>query len=124
VRLLLDTHVLLWTLGGELLSAEASSAIRDPANEVLISAATIWELSIKVGLGRLDLPKGWFDELAEQSIEVLPVAASHALAVRDLPALHRDPFDRMLVAQAAVEGLVLATRDEQIQRYDIPVLVA
>jgi PIN domain nuclease of toxin-antitoxin system len=124
VRLLLDTHVLLWVLSGERLSKEARRAIIDPRNAVTMSAASIWEMSIKAELGRLELPDGWLEEAERQSIGVLPITAAHALAVRQLPSLHRDPFDRMLVAQAQVEGLVLVTRDEQIKQYDGSVLPA
>jgi PIN domain nuclease of toxin-antitoxin system len=124
MRLLLDTHVLLWVLSGERLSKEARRAIIDPRNAVTMSAASIWEMSIKAELGRLELPDGWFEEAERQSIGVLSITAAHALAVRQLPSLHRDPFDRMLVAQAQVEGLVLVTRDEQIKQYDGSVLPA
>lgn len=124
MRLLLDTHVLLWMLGGQRLSREARAAIADPSNDVLLSAASVWEISIKADLGRLALPKSWLQEVERQSIQSLPVTAQHALAVAILPPLHRDPFDRMLVAQARHEGLLLVTRDAQMRQYEVDVLVA
>ena len=124
MRLLLDTHVLLWVLSGQRIAAEARQAIAEPSNDVLLSAASVWEMSIKIELGRLELPKGWMAEVHRQSIELLPVTAEHALSVRDLPPLHRDPFDRMLVAQALREGLTLVTRDAQVQAYEVPTLAA
>lgn len=124
MRLLLDTHVLLWWLAGEPLSASAHEAIADPLSEVWLSAGSVWEMSIKAGLGRLTMPTGLARVLASQGIEVLDVTLPHALEVGSLPPLHRDPFDRLLVAQARVQGLVLVTRDETIIRYDVPSLVA
>ena len=121
---MLDTHVLLWMLGGQRLSREARAAIADPSNDVLLSAASVWEISIKADLGRLALPKSWLQEVERQSIQSLPVTAQHALAVAILPPLHRDPFDRMLVAQARHEGLLLVTRDAQMRQYEVDVLVA
>jgi PIN domain nuclease of toxin-antitoxin system len=124
VRLLLDTHVLLWALAGKRLSREAKAAIQDPGNAVFVSAATLWELSIKASLGRIAMPDDLAAVLADQDIEVLPITGAHALAVGDLPPLHRDPFDRMLVAQARTEKLVLVTRDADLARYDVEVMSA
>jgi len=124
VRCLLDTHVLLWWLAGDPLSAEATRAIADPASELFVSAASLWEMSIKAGLGRLEMPEDLADVLADQSIDVLDVTGRHSFAVRHLPAHHRDPFDRMLVAQALTEDLTLISRDESVRRYDARVLPA
>lgn len=124
MRLLLDTHVLLWALAGRRLSREAKAAIEDPSNAVLVSAATLWELTIKASLGRLTMPDDLAAVLADEDIEVLAITGAHAFAVGKLPALHRDPFDRLLVAQARAEHLVLVTRDEQLARYDVDVLAA
>jgi PIN domain nuclease of toxin-antitoxin system len=125
VKLLLDTHLLLWAAGDpERLSAEARSLIADEANEPLFSAASLWEVAIKSGLGREDfvvdarlLRRG----LLDNGYGELPVASEHAVAVTLLPPIHRDPFDRLLVAQATVEGIALLTADELVGRYPGPV---
>ena len=122
MRLLLDTHALLWALATPArLPARTASAIRDPANAVFVSAASVWEIAIKAALGKLTAD---LDEVARTSIEVgfeeLPVTLAHARRVRELPARHRDPFDRMLVAQALEEGLTIATRDVVIKEYGVP----
>lgn len=124
MRLLLDTHVVLWVLAGSRISKQARTAIADPENMVHLSAASVWEVSIKRGLGRLTLPEHWLDAAQEQGIEILPITAEHALAVGDLPPHHRDPFDRMLVAQARAEGLTVVTRDGQLSLYDVSLLSA
>jgi PIN domain nuclease of toxin-antitoxin system len=129
VRLLLDTHVLLWWLGdSRRLPAAWRRAIADADTQVLVSAATIWEIAIKRGLGkvRIDLP-------AEVSLAGLPracgfedlvVKAEHAAAVQDLPPHHADPFDRLLIAQARYEGLTFVTADQAASRYDVARLPA
>ena len=122
---LLDTHVLLWWLDEpERLAAEAGQVISDGENPVFASAATAWEMAIKSGLGRLRMPSNLPEVLVAERIEVLPVSLPHALAVGNLPLLHRDPFDRMLIAQALAEGLTLVTRDPRILEYEVPVLRA
>lgn len=121
VLLLLDTQLLLWAAGRpEKLSPQARAWIDAPENELLFSAASLWEITIKQGLGRADfqveagvLRRG----LLTHGYAELPVTATHALAVGDLPAIHKDPFDRILVAQAAVEGAILLTADVQVARY-------
>jgi PIN domain nuclease of toxin-antitoxin system len=124
VRLLLDTHVLLWWLGAQRLSPKATAAIASADSEVRISSATAWEISVKSALGRLTVPDDLSAQLAAHQFEVLPVLLSHALAVRALPPHHADPFDRMLVAQAQIEDLTIVTRDANIRRYDVAVLRA
>ena len=98
----------------------------DGGNTLLLSAASGWEIAIKVGLGRMDLPRpiGSFlsEQLRENQIDVLAIQMSHALRVQELPPLHRDPFDRMLVAQAQLERLPILTADASIARYDVEVL--
>ena len=126
MRLLLDTHLLLWAAGEpRRLSRKARAAIADPANALHFSSASIWEVAIKGGLGRADfrvdavqLLRG----LVENGYEELPVSGRHAAEVAHLPGLHADPFDRMLVAQARAEGLVLLTADEQVAQYRTPVM--
>jgi PIN domain nuclease of toxin-antitoxin system len=125
MRILVDSHVALWWLDDPArLSRAAHDAIADPGNEVFLSAASVWELALKITRGKLVMPDGFVDVLAEDGFESLPVAAVHALAAAQLPAHHGDPFDRMLVAQALAEGLVLATRDRILAHYDVPLLRA
>jgi len=122
---LLDTHVLLWWLSDPgKLSDEARAAITDGQNPVYASSAAAWEMAIKKRLGRLDYPANLAEVLAKDHIEVLPITLPHALAVSDLPMHHQDPFDRMMVAQTMIEGLVLITRDEDIGKYDVKVMKA
>lgn len=124
MRLLLDTHVLLWWLTGAKLTRPAREAIAEPTNQVFVSPATTWELVIKASLGRLTMPADLPEVLAAQNLLPLPVTIAHTLAVGGLPPVHRDPFDRLLIAQARQEGLTLVTRDERIKAYDVPVLAA
>jgi PIN domain nuclease of toxin-antitoxin system len=125
MTLLLDTHVLLWWLDDpRQLSKLARRAIQDGTNAVYISAAVAWEIAIKKALGKLDAP----DEL-EAAIEAnrflpLPITIAHALAVQSLPDHHRDPFDRILIAQALHEGFRLVNRDSEIAKYPVPQIVA
>ena len=123
--LLLDTHLLIWAAEyPERLSAKARSHIADPRNSLLFSAASICELSIKQSLGRSDFnedARALRRELLENDFDELAVTSAHGVAVIDLPPIHRDPFDRVLVAQAIVEGLVLLTADAVLARYAGPV---
>jgi PIN domain nuclease of toxin-antitoxin system len=117
VRILLDTHVLLWALSAPgKLSAHALQQIE--AAEVYVSAASIWEISIKVGLGKLEAdPAEVLAGVESAGFSLLPILGEHAAKVVKLPALHKDPFDRMLVAQALVEPLILVTNDEVLGGY-------
>jgi PIN domain nuclease of toxin-antitoxin system len=124
VRLLLDTHVLLWWLTSERLSARAKAAISSADSNIWVSTATVWELSIKSALGKLTFPDDLGDQLSRNQFDVLPIGLDHALTVRSLPALHADPFDRMLIAQAQCDELTLVTRDKNIKRYPVAVLPA
>ena len=121
MRLLLDTHVLLWWLADDRrLVRRTRQIIADPNNAIFVSAASIWEIAIKAGLGRLKVD---VDVLASgleaNGLMSLPIAAAHAAAVFHLPLLHRDPFDRMLISQARTEKLQLVTRDPQFAEYDV-----
>lgn len=124
MRLLLDSHAYLWWLGGSSeLSPRARAAIADPANVVVVSAATIWEIEIKRALGRLEA--GDADLVAEieaNRFAELAVSAGHAAAAARLPRHHDDPFDRMLVAQSRMESLVCVTRDPAFDAYGVPCL--
>lgn len=125
MRLLLDTHALLWWLADDARLAEpARIAIADPMNDAFVSAASAWEIAIKVRLGKVTMPDDLAEQLAANSFTALPVQVPHALAVRRLPDHHRDPFDRLLVAQAQMERLTVVTADETIPRYDVAVLRA
>jgi len=125
VKLLLDTHLLLWAAGDpRKLTAKARKLINDPQNELIFSAASFWEIAIKAGLGRDDfevdthlLRRG----LLDNGYAELPVTSAHAIAVEALPPIHKDPFDRMLVAQAFTEGILLLTSDPLVAKYPAPV---
>jgi len=125
MNLLLDTHVLLWWLDDHpTLSKKTKAAIADGKNPVFVSAVVIWEIRIKQALGKLKIPRNFRRVLDDQSFEMLDITVEHAHAVGDLPAYHRDPFDRMLVAQAKVERLTLVTRDIRLKKYKIPLITA
>jgi PIN domain nuclease of toxin-antitoxin system len=122
VSLLLDTHALLWWWQDEPISDEAAARIADPDVLVAVSAASIWEIAIKRELGKIRFEGPLAAEVHASGFEPLPVVADHAEAAGRLPSLHRDPFDRMLVAQAQVEGLTIVSRDRQLAAYDVDVL--
>jgi len=115
MKLLLDTRTVLWALGSPArLSAATRAKLEDPRNTVLVSAVSAWELEIKRALGKLSTPDDLEEQLRAVRFGELPLRTSHAKALRSLPPIHRDPFDRMLVAQAVVERLVLVTRDARL----------
>src|SRR6201987_2330672 len=125
MKLLLDKHLLLWAAGyPDRLSDAARSLIENPENELLFSAASLWEVAIKRGLGRDDfkvdtrlLRRG----LLDNGYGELPIVSDHVVASESLPALHKDPFDRVLVAQATVEGITLLTTDSLVAKYPGPI---
>ena len=125
MKLLLDTHLLLWAAGNtEALSEAARSLIEDPQNALLFSAASVWDVAIKNGLGRSDFrvdPRLLRRGLLDNGYAELGVSSEHAVFVDSLPALHKDPFDRILVAQATTEGILLLTSDSVVARYPGPV---
>ena len=124
MNLLLDSHALLWALHDPgKLRAEAVEAIRDPDRAVFYSAASVWELELKAAVGKLDLPEDWLHAADESGFLELPVKATEARDSARLPWHHRDPFDRVVVAQALKHGLRIATRDADIPKYGVPVLV-
>ncbi len=118
--LLLDTHAVLWYLEGnaEQMPSATRALIEDPAGDVLVSAVSFWEIAIKSGLGKMKASSDLPARLAGAGFETLAVTAAHAWGVRDLPTHHRDPFDRMLIAQATMDGLRLVTRDPAFAPYD------
>ena len=125
MKVLLDTHVLLWAAGMPArLTDEVRSLVEDPETDVVFSAASLWEIAVKNGLGREDFkvdPRLLRRGLLEHGYTELPVTGAHALAVDLLPPIHKDPFDRMLVAQAQVEGITLVTADDVVARYPGPI---
>jgi PIN domain nuclease of toxin-antitoxin system len=122
VTLLLDTHALLWWLGGEDLDPATAGRIADPATLVAVSAASIWEAGIKAAIGKLDIPEELAPTVVDAGFEPLPITFAHAEAAAQLPPHHRDPFDRMLIAQAQLEGLTIVTRDQAFAPYEVEVL--
>jgi PIN domain nuclease of toxin-antitoxin system len=127
MQLLLDTHVFLWLLAEPERLGKHLGSLEDPVNELLLSAASSWEIAIKVQIGRLDLPddprRYVPDRMQAIGAVPLPVEHNHALAVSELPPLHRDPFDRLLVAQARHLRLRIVTADAQIARYQVETLL-
>ena len=125
MKLLIDTHLLLWAAGRpERLSAAARDLLDDPENTLLFSAASLWEIAIKRGLGRDDFrvePRLLRRGLLDNGYIELPVTSAHAVALESLPPLHKDPFDRMLIAQSITEGILLLTADPLVARYPAPV---
>ncbi len=125
MKLLLDTHTFLWWISEpEKLSRRALELCQDTENILVLSAASIWEMQIKVQLGKLQIKMPLAELIHEQQengIEVLPVEASHIFAVETLPNHHKDPFDRLLVAQAIVEGAILISADPLIAQYPVKV---
>jgi PIN domain nuclease of toxin-antitoxin system len=125
MKLLLDTHVLLWAAGEpKRLSRRARALLNDSDNELLFSVASLWEVAIKRGLGRSDfqvdarlLRRG----LLDNGYSELPIVSEHVVATESLPAIHKDPFDRVLVAQATVEGVTLLTTDSLVAQYPGPI---
>lgn len=125
MKVLLDTHLLIWIAGSpQRLSKEACSVLNDPMNELLFSAASLWEIAIKQGLGRSDfnadarvLRRG----LLDNGYSELPISSAHAVSIASLPPLHKDPFDRIIIAQATSEGITLLTTDAVVAQYPGPI---
>ena len=126
-RFLLDTHVFLWMHADPRRLGSAGAIIEDDNNELFLSAASAWEIAIKSSLGKLSLPEppGRYvsDRLVVGAVTPMPVRHDHALAVADLPRHHNDPFDRLLIAQAKIEGVPLITADEAMRPYDVELIV-
>lgn len=125
MNLLLDTHALLWWLADDpSLARRARQAIANGGNTVFLSAVVVWEIRIKQSLGKLEVPDRLREVLDRERFLHLPVTVEHAHAIAALPSIHRDPFDRLLVAQARLERLTIVTRDQHIPRYGVAVLEA
>ncbi|MFY9743501.1 MAG: type II toxin-antitoxin system VapC family toxin [Candidatus Sulfotelmatobacter sp.] len=127
MKLLLDTHLLLWAAGEPgRLSATTRKLISTPANELLFSTASVWEVAIKRALGRSDFqadPRLLRRGLLDNGYAELPIVSDHVVAIENLPPIHKDPFDRLLVAQATVEGVTLLTADSIVGQYPGPVRI-
>lgn len=115
MQLLIDTHILIWFLeGNKMLSKLRRQFISNPQNDIFISIATLWEIAIKISVGKLTLAKSFGDvikQIATEDIEILPISPEHTLQVSNLPFHHRDPFDRIIIAQSQVENLAIMTND-------------
>jgi PIN domain nuclease of toxin-antitoxin system len=127
MRLLFDTHSFMWWESEpNKLSRKAADALRDPANQLVLSVASVWEMQIKLQLGklqsRLPLPQLIENQRRNNRLKVLPVTLAHVLALQDLPFHHKDPFDRLLIAQANVEGAVLLSHDPMFAQYPVHLL--
>jgi PIN domain nuclease of toxin-antitoxin system len=123
LKLLLDTHAALWLLGGdERLSANARRHLTDGANRVLLSAAVVWEVAIKRALGKLVVPDEYLSLLLDAGVQPLSMSVAHAAGVERLPPHHPDPFDRMLVSQAIIEGAAIVSRDDALRPYDVTIV--
>ena len=125
MKLLLDTSVLLWTLTNpSRLPSAATKAIRAEENQVYVSVVSPWEISIKGALGKLPIFDDLEPQLAEMRFDLLPISLDHTKVIESLPHHHGDPFDRMLIAQAQVEGLTLVTSDRHMRRYQVALFPA
>ena len=128
MRLLLDTHIFLWSITSRRMSATADAVFLNPDNSLYLSVASYWEMCIKLSLGKLTLPKDWQDTadlaMTINGIEWLPIETAHCRELLALPHHHRDPFDRMLIAQAKAEGMRLLTADPHFAQYDVPLVKA
>jgi PIN domain nuclease of toxin-antitoxin system len=124
LKLLLDTHLVLWWMLGEpsRISEKGLAALGSEGKEPIVSAVTVWEAAIKRRLGKLNVPMNFLWQIEESGVELLPVMPRHADLVASLPLHHRDPFDRILVAQAMSEGLPLVSDDESLRRYEVEVI--
>jgi PIN domain nuclease of toxin-antitoxin system len=124
VRLLLDTHIVLWQLSGErALSGRALEAVTN-ADELLFSVVSFAEIGVKAAAGKLAIPSGFRQHVIDSGVQILPLDADHGLAVANLPMLHRDPFDRLLVVQAQQARLTLVTGDRRLSSYDVSTILA
>jgi len=124
LRLLIDTHVLIWGINQpDRVPPSVAAAMASPNNSTFISAVCLWEIAVKTRLGKLHAPDNLPDVVGRNpDIRILPITAEHAWRVRSLSALHRDPFDQMLVAQALVEDMTIVTHDPIIARYGVPII--
>jgi PIN domain nuclease of toxin-antitoxin system len=124
VRLLLDTHVVLWQLAGSRTLPPAAQAAIGQATELMLSVVSFAEIGVKAAMGKLVVPDDLYERVLRSGLRILPLAPEHGLAVAGLPMHHRDPFDRLLIAQARLEGLHFVTADRHFAAYDVAVVDA
>ena len=123
MRLLLDTNTLIWWRDGSpRLSSRVTAQIRDPDNAIVISIASLWEIAIKRGLGKLRFPGNFGEMMAQEEFDLLAIAYAHLDVLDGLPQHHRDPFDRLLIAQALAEGVPIATADRRFAAYGVQIV--
>jgi len=126
MRLLIDTHILLWFLeGNQLLATSRHQIIADPENDIFVSIGSLWEMAIKISLNKLTLSYPLaeiVDHITSENINILPILPAHAIEISVLPFHHRDPFDRLLVAQSRIERLALMSNDKNFKSYEIEIL--
>lgn len=120
----MDTNVVIWLLLGDrkALTADALAALEEPGHELIVTAASVWEIAIKRSIGKLDIEASWAEALFRLDLVHLPVTAAHARVVETLPWHHRDPFDRLLISQAIAEQCSVVTADDQWARYEVPIV--
>lgn len=120
MRYLLDTHIILWWLTEpEKIHAKARKIIKDRSNEIFISSASFWEIAIKKSIGRLTMPHNLLETIAIEGFKTLPIMSDECIGVADLPMLHANPFDRLIILQAKLYDLVIITRDNKITEYPV-----
>ena len=123
MRALLDTHALIWALSDDgRLSDDARQIIENRENDIVVSAVSAWEISVKVGLGKLEAPSNLNEVIERAGFSPRLIGFAECALLRDLPSLHRDPFDRMLIAQALVDGVPIVSRDQKLHQYPVTVL--
>lgn len=125
MKYLLDTHILLWWLiDPNKIKPKARKIISDKTNPIFVSSVSFWEMAIKQSIGRLNLPHNLLETMATESFKILPILPEETLSIADLPLLHSDPFDRLLIMQAKLQDLIIMTRDTQIIEYPVVTLTA
>lgn len=125
MQYLLDTHVILWWLATpEKINAKVQNIIRDKSNSIFLSSGSFWEMAIKKSLGRLTLPHNLIEAVAAENFKILPIMPEDGLGVADLPLLHSDPFDRLLIIQAKLNDLIIITKDSKISEYPVAIMEA
>jgi PIN domain nuclease of toxin-antitoxin system len=123
VRYLLDTHIILWWLYDDpQLPRRHRQIVSEPDNHIIVSVASLWEIEIKMAVGKLVVDPGYIDAVKSDGFELLSIHPSHVVKLRSLPLYHNDPFDRMLVAQAQAECMIFLTIDKMVKKYDVEII--